>query len=92
MANANMDLTATPYGLSGGVYLSGSVTYGNTGGLFFAYYPIASSVANIKFDNIVSGSDVTGSFTAGIPIYGQITAVTQSSGIAFLYSALVASY
>ena len=87
-----MDLTATPYGLSGGVYLSGSVSFGNNGNSYFAYYPIASSEANINFANIVNGSAVTGSFTAGIPIYGQITAVTQSSGIAFLYQALNASY
>lgn len=74
-----------PYGLAGGVYLSGSVTISGSGGFFFTYYPIANSVANINMKNMISGSSVTGSFTAGIPIYGQITAVTQSSGIAFCY-------
>jgi hypothetical protein len=37
---------------------------------------------------MTSGSAVTGSFSAGIPLYGQISAVTQSSGIAFLYNAI----
>lgn len=85
MANVYTDVN--PYGLAGGVYLSGSVTISGSGGYFFAYYPIANSVANINMKNMISGSSVTGSFTAGIPIYGQITAVTQSSGIAFVYRA-----
>jgi hypothetical protein len=78
----------SPFGLGGGVYISGSATISGSGGYFFVYYPIQTSVANIKFTNMTSGSAVTGSFSAGIPLYGQISAVTQSSGIAFLYNAI----
>jgi len=83
MANVYTDIN--PYGLAGGIYLSGSMTVTGSGAFFFTYYPIANSVANIVTKNIISGSAITGSFTAGIPIYGQITAVTQSSGLAFVY-------
>lgn len=75
-----------PYGLGGGVFLSGSVT--SPSGYYYVYYPLTSSVANIKMNNIISGSQITGSFAAGLPIYGTITSVTQSSGVAFLYNAL----
>ena len=75
-----------PYGLGGGIFLSGSIT--SPSGYYYVYYPITSSVANIKMNNIISGSQITGSFAAGLPIYGTITSVTQSSGVAFLYNAL----
>jgi hypothetical protein len=39
-------------------------------------------------NNITNGASITGSFSPGIPIYGTITQVTQSSGIAFVYSAI----
>ena len=81
MVNVFSDIN--PYGLSGGIYLSGSMTISGSGNYFFTYYPIANSIANITMENI-SGT-ITGSFTAGRPIYGKITAVTQSSGIAFAY-------
>lgn len=75
-----------PYGLGGGVFLSGSAT--SPPGYYYVYYPITSSVANIKMNSMVNGAQITGSFTAGLPIYGTITSVTQSSGISFLYNAL----
>lgn len=78
----------SPYGLGGGIYLSGSVTIPNRGNYYFTYYPTQNSSASISFTNMISGSTITGTFLAGIPIYGQITSVTQSSGIAFLYNAL----
>lgn len=81
MVNVFTDIN--PYGQLGGAYLSGSITISGSGNYFFNYYPIANSVANITMKNI-SGS-ITGSFVAGQTIYGQITAVTQSSGMAFCY-------
>ncbi len=74
-----------PYGLGGGVYLSGSANA--PAGCYYAYYPITASVANIKMNSVTNGAVVTASFLAGIPIYGHITSVTQSSGISFVYAA-----
>jgi hypothetical protein len=37
---------------------------------------------------MVSGSTITGTFSAGIPLYGQISSITQSSGAAFVYNAI----
>lgn len=73
-----------PYGLSGGKVLSGSVT---TKCDAFWYFPITATVASIKVPNLDSGSLLNSvAFTPGIGVYGFITEVTQSSGIAVVYS------
>jgi len=77
-----------PYGLGGGTYLTGSASVSGSGQYFFLYMPITRSVATIFTGNISSGSSILNTFEAGIPIYAQITAVSQSSGAAFVYSAL----
>lgn len=72
-----------PYGLKGGAILSGSVTIATDA---FWYYTVSSGcVANIKFSNL-SGSQISASFGQGQSIYGNISSVTQSSGIAIVYS------
>lgn len=85
-----VDLHIHPYGLGGGTYLSGSVTINCDG---FMYYPLTASSAKLTMaGSIVSGSSVSSSaWTAGIPIYGPITAVTQSSGLAFVYNGVTSN-
>jgi hypothetical protein len=70
------------YGLSSGNVLSGSITIGCDA---FWYYPVTSCVATINFRNL-SGSLNNVTVGAGVGIYGNIASVTQSSGIALLYS------
>ena len=72
-----------PYGLKGGAILSGSVTTATDA---FWYYSVTTgTTAIIKFSNL-SGSQISASFAAGQSIYGNITSVTQSSGLAIVYS------
>lgn len=78
-----VDSLKDPYGLHGAAVLSGSTAIGTDS---FWYYPITATVANVKFGNGVSGSLGAISFAAGIGVYGPITEVTQSSGVAMLYS------
>jgi hypothetical protein len=78
----NIDISKHPYGLGGGAILSGSVSIAAEG---FWYYPLIASTANVKFSNL-SGSTGNVSYTAGVGVYGIITQVTQSSGLAILYS------
>ena len=79
----NVDLTKHPYGLGGGTVLTGSV---QIAGEFFWFYPVSSSVANVKFSNMTYD---LGSIphTNGVGIYGAITEVTQSSGASIVYNA-----
>ena len=70
------------FGLNGGTIVSGSIKV--TADAFW-YLPITNTVAGISFSNL-SGRNFTASFTAGNGVYGNITSVSQSSGIAFLYS------
>ena len=72
-----------PYGLNGGRILSGSV---NVLADAFWYLPItATSVTSMSIG--LAGTPLTSvNFTAGVGIYGNITMVSQSSGIAVLYS------
>lgn len=86
-----IDINKSPYGLNGGIYLSASLSASvvfpasaSTPNGFW-YYPLTASVAKIVFANIDSGSVVSGSFQAGLSIYGQIISVTQSSGQAIVY-------
>tara|TARA_B110000971_G_C19510164_1_gene277094 strand:+ start:77 stop:349 length:273 start_codon:yes stop_codon:yes gene_type:complete len=78
-----IDIAKHPFGLGGGIIISGSA---QISGKFFVYYPIQTSVASLKLPNLVNGSNLSSSFFAGVPIYGAITEVTQSSGLAILYS------
>jgi hypothetical protein len=71
-----------PYGLNGGAILSGSVTIACDA---FWYYPITNAVANVKISSL-SGSLGSVSFNAGTGVWGAITSVTQSSGVAVVYS------
>jgi len=71
-----------PYGLNGGAILSGSVSKACDA---FWYYAVTGTTAIIKFSNL-SGSSISASFAQGQSIYGAITSVTQSSGVAIVYS------
>jgi hypothetical protein len=80
--NNQIDIAKHPYGLGGGTIISGSM---NIAGEGFWYYPITATVARITLSNLVN-SPLSSSFTAGVGVYGAITVVSQSSGIAILYS------
>jgi hypothetical protein len=77
-----IDELRSPWGLSGGTILSGSVSIASDA---FWYLPVTATSASIAFSNLVGGS-INTSFTANAGVYGAITSVTQSSGIAVLYS------
>lgn len=85
-----IDPLKSPFGLSGGIILSGSQNV-NTDG--FWYYPIISSTAQVFTNNLdgsgtsgsISSGSVTATFAAGIGMYGQITAVSQSAGLSIVY-------
>jgi hypothetical protein len=78
-----VDIAKHPYGLGGGIILSGSVQMKVEG---FIYYPLATSEVTLKMPNLTNGESFTNTFTAGLPMYGYITEVTQSSGLAVIYS------
>jgi hypothetical protein len=82
-----VDQLRSPYGLSNGTILSGSVT---TTADAFWYNAVTATTAIINFSNLALGAASTGSisasFVAGQSIYGAITSVSQSSGIGILYS------
>ncbi len=85
-----IDIQKSPYGLNGGIYLSASLSASVVTAVSksvdgFWYYPLTASVAEIRFSNIDSGSIISGSFQAGIGVWGKITSVTQSSGQAIVY-------
>lgn len=87
-----VDINKSPYGLSGGVIFSGSVSASVDG---FWYYPIIASNANVVITNMVGATgsninNITASFSAGIGVWGAINSVTQSSGIAIVYSGISA--
>lgn len=75
-----------PYGLGGGVYLSGAANA--SADYYFVYYPLEDSDATLKMREMVNGSTITRTFTAGIPVYGTIYEVTQSSGASIVYKAI----
>ena len=80
--NRQIDISKHPYGLGGGTVLSGSVSVAGEG---FWYYPVTQTVATVKVSNLNNAlGSVT--YTAGVGVYGNITEVTQSSGVAVLYS------
>ena len=81
--NDQIDISKHPFGLGGGVILSGSVQMQVKG---FVYYPLQTTSAKLVIPNLTNGNSLSASFTAGIPVYGAITEVTQSSGIAIIYS------
>jgi len=82
--NSQIDISKHPYGLAGGAILSGSVTTVVDG---FWYHPITNDcVANIKFSNLSGSFNKALSIPNGTEVYGYITEVTQSSGVAVLYS------
>jgi len=77
-----IDQIRSPYGLSGGKILSGSISASVDA---FWYYPVTTSAATITFSNL-AGVTVATTFSAGVGVYGAITAVSQSSGLAIVYS------
>ena len=81
--NDQIDIAKHPFGLGGGIILSGSITRSLEG---FVYYPIQETTATLRIPNLTNGGSLSATFIAGLPIYGAITAVTQSSGIAIVYS------
>tara|TARA_R110000782_G_scaffold250675_2_gene338012 strand:- start:334 stop:606 length:273 start_codon:yes stop_codon:yes gene_type:complete len=81
--NDQIDVAKHPFGLGGGTIISGAA---QISGEWFIYYPLQTSIASLKLPNLENGSNLSSTFLAGIPIYGAITEVTQSSGLAILYS------
>lgn len=79
---SQIDISIHPYGLGGGAILSGSVSASVDG---FWYYPVTATVANVKISNL-SGSLGSITYAAGVGVYGAINQITQSSGIAIIYS------
>ena len=77
-----LDGLKDPYGLKGGAILSGSVSASTDA---FWYYAATGTTAIIKFSNL-SGNQISASFAQGQSIYGNIISVTQSAGIAIVYS------
>jgi len=80
--DSQLDIAKEPFGLSGGILLSGAKQLTVEG---YCYYPLSSSAAVVNFSNLDSGSAVSATFMAGIPVFGAITAVTQSAGLAIVY-------
>lgn len=70
------------YGLNGGTVISGSQTVAVDG---YVFYPISETIAELNFPELTNGN-FSGTFAAGIPIFGHITEVTQSSGISIVYN------
>jgi len=95
MALSRVELNVHPYGLGGGIVLSGSATMAFTDA--FQYYPIttcnATLVMSMPQTGSLGSSIATASFgttfTVGVPVYGPITQVTQSSGLAIIYKGVV---
>ena len=79
-----VDLHIHPYGLGGGTYLSGSGVSASIDA--FMYYPITNCTATIRFTNITNGAAATITASAGVPVYGSIASVTQSSGVSIVYN------
>jgi len=70
------------YGLNGGTVISGSQTVAVDG---YVFYPLIDTTAEVNFPSLTSGS-FSATFVAGIPVYGNITEVTQSSGLSIVYN------
>jgi len=70
------------YGLNGGTVISGSQTVTVDG---YVFYPLIETIAEVNFPELTSGS-FSATFTAGIPVFGHITEVTQSSGLSIVYN------
>ena len=80
----NVDLIKDPYGLGTVFLASGSINLSVDPS--FCYYPLQASTAILNVSNVSGSTTLSASFTAGIPIYACITAVSQSSGYALIYS------
>lgn len=80
-----IELTRDPYGLNGGLLISGSINKTMSGSAAYCYYPLMTSTAIIKTANIISGSSIEFSGSLGAPLYADITEVSQSSGMAIVY-------
>ncbi len=80
-----IELQKDPYGLGGGILISGSINKTMSGSGAWCYYPLETSTAIVNTSNIISGSAITFSGSLGAPLYGDITAVSQSSGVAIVY-------
>ena len=95
MALSRVELNVHPYGLGGGTVVSGSATLAFTD--VFQYYPITTTNATLKitmpitgsFANAATSSIGNTAWPVGVPVYGPITEVTQSSGLAIVYKGVV---
>jgi hypothetical protein len=84
-----VDIDKHPYGLGGGTYLSGSGVSASVDA--FMYYPVTNCTATIRFTNITNGTAAVISASAGVPVYGSIAAVTQSSGVSIVYNGITSN-
>ena len=95
MALSRVELNVHPYGLGGGLILSGSITTSFTDA--FQYYPITATSATLKITMPITGSFASATtasigntaWPVGVPVYGPITEVSQSSGLAIIYKGVV---
>lgn len=73
----------SPYGLSGGTIVTGTVDQQVDA---FCFYPLedCTSVV-ITFNNLGNGPLTLSTAAAGIPIYGSIVNVAMGSGTAIVY-------
>jgi hypothetical protein len=83
MNTQKVDIASQPYGLGGGFILSGSTSAAVQG---FVYFPITNVTGVSLTLPAFSGSISNASLNAGVPVYGYVTQVTQSSGIAIVYA------
>ena len=80
--SANLEKhTFDSLGLSGGDLVTG--TYAKTGD-YFCIYPLADATITFTSGNITNFA--SGSYTAGIPIYGRFSVVRGTAGTVILYN------
>ena len=82
----HVEIERHPHGLGGGQLISGSSQLAVSG--IFRYRPITATVVDLKFNSEISGSFGLNTISAGTDIFGPITQISQSSGVAMIYDAL----
>lgn len=84
--NSALDTQAGGFGLNGFVYENGTNAITATSGTYIcAYFNTASVIASMTVTNAQNDSLAGAEMPAGTTIYGDITAITLTSGSVFLY-------
>jgi hypothetical protein len=76
-----------PHGLGQAEIISGSRQIATNGNVY-RYRPITATVVDLKFGGAMSGSFGLNTLAAGVDVYGTVTQITQSSGVAMIYYGL----